>query len=87
MLDGVADSRRLDPFSGENRTMKSNLLYRGQESEYGYVWMELRRPLLAKDLDPGAKHSVMSGGEKSASRAAAAWPDPGHYLVAGPAAQ
>src|SRR5262245_34368028 len=40
VLDGVADSRRLDPFSGENRTMKSNLLYRGQESEYGYVWIE-----------------------------------------------
>jgi len=40
VLDGVADSRRLDPFSGENRTMKSNLLFRGQESEYGYVWME-----------------------------------------------
>ncbi|HEY2488520.1 MAG TPA: TIGR02680 family protein, partial [Streptosporangiaceae bacterium] len=44
VLDGVADSRRLDPFSGENRTMKSNLLYRGQESEYGYVWMEFTRP-------------------------------------------
>ena len=44
VLDGVADSRRLDPFSGENRTMKSNLLYRGQESEYGYVWMEFARP-------------------------------------------
>lgn len=43
ILDGVADSRRLDPFSGENRTMKSNLLYRGQESEYGYVWMEFAR--------------------------------------------
>jgi hypothetical protein len=43
VLDGVADSRRLDPFSGENRTMKSNLLYRGQESEYGYVWMEYCR--------------------------------------------
>jgi uncharacterized protein (TIGR02680 family) len=43
VLDGVADSRRLDPFSGENRTMKSNLLYRGAESEYGYVWMEFRR--------------------------------------------
>ena len=43
VLDGVADSRRLDPFSGENRTMKSNLLYRGQESEYGYVWMEFCR--------------------------------------------
>src|SRR5271170_7226474 len=43
VLDGVADSRRLDPFSGENRTMKSNLLYRGQESEYGYAWMEFAR--------------------------------------------
>jgi hypothetical protein len=47
VLDGVADSRRLDPFSGENRTMKSNLLYRGQESEYGYVWMEFARPARA----------------------------------------
>src|ERR1700693_2909432 len=43
VLDGVADSRRLDPFSGENRTMKSNLLYRGAESEYGYIWMEFCR--------------------------------------------
>ncbi|MEV1205169.1 TIGR02680 family protein, partial [Microbispora rosea] len=43
ILDGVADARRLDPFSGENRTMKSNLLYRGQEAEYGYVWMEFAR--------------------------------------------
>ncbi|MEV5414141.1 SbcC/MukB-like Walker B domain-containing protein [Thermopolyspora sp. NPDC052614] len=43
VLDGVADARRLDPFSGENRTMKSNLLYRGQEAEYGYVWMEFAR--------------------------------------------
>ncbi|MEW9534484.1 SbcC/MukB-like Walker B domain-containing protein [Microbispora sp. NPDC049125] len=40
ILDGVVDARRLDPFSGENRTMKSNLLYRGQESSYGFVWME-----------------------------------------------
>jgi hypothetical protein len=50
VLDGVADSRRLDPFSGENRTMKSNLLYRGQESEYGYVWMEFAR---STELDRG----------------------------------
>ena len=53
MLDGVADSRRLDPFSGENRTMKSNLLYRGQESEYGYVWMEFARP--GQRAEPGAE--------------------------------
>ncbi len=44
VLDGVADARRLDPFSGDNRTMKSNLLYRGQEAEYGYVWMEFAGP-------------------------------------------
>jgi hypothetical protein len=43
VLDGVADPRRLDPFSGENRTMKSNLLFRGQDSEYGYAWMEFAR--------------------------------------------
>jgi hypothetical protein len=51
VLDGVADSRRLDPFSGENRTMKSNLLYRGQESEYGYVWMEFARPADAAESE------------------------------------
>ena len=45
ILDGYTDARRLDPFSGQNRTMKSNLLYRGDESAYGYVWMEFaRRP-------------------------------------------
>ncbi|GAA3757194.1 SbcC/MukB-like Walker B domain-containing protein [Salinactinospora qingdaonensis] len=44
VLDGVMDARRLDPFSGENRTMKSNLLYRGQDAEYGYVWLEFARP-------------------------------------------
>jgi len=44
VLDGGLDARRLDPFSGENRTMKANLLYRGQDAEHGYVWMEFRRP-------------------------------------------
>lgn len=43
VLDGVLDARRLDPFSGEERTMKANLLYKGQESAYGYVWMEFAR--------------------------------------------
>src|ERR1700688_514265 len=52
VLDGVADSRRLDPFSGENRTMKSNLLFRGQESEYRYVGME----------------SALAGGDSAASQ-------------------
>ncbi|GAA3819695.1 hypothetical protein GCM10022226_45150 [Sphaerisporangium flaviroseum] len=56
VLDGVSDARRLDPFSGENRTMKSNLLYRGQEAEYGYVWMEFARdsdPQYAEPTEPG----------------------------------
>ena len=43
ILDGSLDARRLDPFSGENRTMKANLLYRGQDAEHGYVWMEFTR--------------------------------------------
>lgn len=41
VLDGRLDTRRLDPFSGENRTMKENLLWRGDESALGYAWMEL----------------------------------------------
>ena len=53
ILDGSLDARRLDPFSGENRTMKSNLLYRGQESEYGYVWMEFAR----RDPDAAAERA------------------------------
>ncbi|WP_436528827.1 TIGR02680 family protein [Actinoplanes sp. HUAS TT8] len=40
VLDGRIEPRRLNPFAGEDRTMKSNLLYRGQESSYAYVWME-----------------------------------------------
>src|ERR1700747_2668604 len=59
VLDGVADSRRLDPFSGENPPMKSNLLFRAQDSEYGYTWMEFARqkppdelPMPARGDDP-----------------------------------
>jgi uncharacterized protein (TIGR02680 family) len=40
VLDGRIEPRRLNPFAGEDRTMKSNLLYRGQETAYAYVWME-----------------------------------------------
>src|ERR1700728_558923 len=58
VLDGVADSRRLDPFSGENRTMKSNLLFRGQESEYGYVWMEFARTRDAQGASGTAEASA-----------------------------
>ncbi|MFH8473162.1 TIGR02680 family protein [Streptomyces sp. NPDC018000] len=42
VLDGRIDPKRLNPFAAEDRTMKSNLLYRGQESALGYVWLELR---------------------------------------------
>lgn len=41
VLDGRLDPRRLDPFSGENRTMKDNLLWgRDGEAGYGYAWLE-----------------------------------------------
>ncbi|MGU3433145.1 TIGR02680 family protein [Actinomycetes bacterium M1A6_2h] len=43
VLDGRIEPRRLNPFAGEERTMKSNLLYRGQESAHSYVWMEFAR--------------------------------------------
>jgi uncharacterized protein (TIGR02680 family) len=40
LLDGRIEPRRLNPFASEDRTMKSNLLYRGQEVCHAYVWME-----------------------------------------------
>jgi uncharacterized protein (TIGR02680 family) len=43
VLDGRIEPRRLNPFASEDRTMKSNLLYRGQESAYSYVWLEFSR--------------------------------------------
>ncbi|KAA0023630.1 TIGR02680 family protein [Antrihabitans cavernicola] len=43
VLDGRIEPRRLNPFAGEERTMKSNLLYRKQESAHSYVWMEFTR--------------------------------------------
>ncbi|WP_017570453.1 TIGR02680 family protein [Nocardiopsis halotolerans] len=56
ILDGYTDARRLDPFSGQNRTMKSNLLYRGQDAEYGYVWMEFARA--TTDTEDGDTETV-----------------------------
>ncbi len=44
VLDGRLDPRRLDPFSGENRTMKENLLWRGGDTGHGYAWVEFARP-------------------------------------------
>ncbi|MBT2446712.1 TIGR02680 family protein [Streptomyces sp. ISL-43] len=40
VLDGRIDPKRLNPFAAEDRTMKSNLLFRGQEGALGYVWIE-----------------------------------------------
>ncbi|TDU05349.1 uncharacterized protein (TIGR02680 family) [Streptomyces sp. 846.5] len=42
VLDGRIDPKRLNPFAAEDRTMKSNLLFRGQDNAVGYVWLELR---------------------------------------------
>jgi uncharacterized protein (TIGR02680 family) len=43
VLDGRIDPKRLNPFAAEDRTMKSNLLFRGGENAVGYAWLELRR--------------------------------------------
>jgi len=43
LLDGRIEPRRLNPFASEDRTMKSNLLYRGQDVAHGYVWMEFQK--------------------------------------------
>ncbi|MFF3253825.1 TIGR02680 family protein [Actinacidiphila glaucinigra] len=40
VLDGRIDPKRLNPFAAEDRTMKSNLLFRGQDNALGYVWIE-----------------------------------------------
>ncbi|THV41176.1 TIGR02680 family protein [Glycomyces buryatensis] len=43
LFDGRIDAARLNPFASRDRGMKSNLLYRGQEVNQGYVWMEFER--------------------------------------------
>ncbi|WP_239396058.1 TIGR02680 family protein [Frankia sp. CiP3] len=42
VLDGRIDPKRLNPFAAGDRTMKSNLLYRGADNAVGYVWLEFR---------------------------------------------
>jgi uncharacterized protein (TIGR02680 family) len=49
LLDGRIEPRRLNPFASEERTMKSNLLFRGQEVSHAYAWMEFCRPPSAVD--------------------------------------
>jgi uncharacterized protein (TIGR02680 family) len=43
VLDGRIDPKRLNPFAAEDRTMKSNLLYRGGDNAVGYAWLEFRQ--------------------------------------------
>ena len=69
VLDGGLDARRLDPFSGENRTMKANLLYRGQDAEHGYVWMEFGRP--AEPANPAGPQTPT--GARATSRRPSPW--------------
>jgi uncharacterized protein (TIGR02680 family) len=59
VLDGRLDPRRLDPFSGENRTMKENLLWRGTDAGHGYAWIEFAGP--AGDA-PGTRHVTVGVG-------------------------
>jgi hypothetical protein len=53
VLDGRIDPKRLNPFASEDRTMKSNLLFRGQDSAYGYVWLEFASPLTGEAVTVG----------------------------------
>jgi uncharacterized protein (TIGR02680 family) len=57
VLDGRIEPRRLNPFASEERTMKSNLLYRGQELSHAYTWMEFRRPGPDGDAGSGTQPS------------------------------
>ena len=83
VLDGGLDARRLDPFSGENRTMKANLLYRGQDAEHGYVWMEFGRP--AEPTEPADPGQTEEPGDKPGDRHPGHRPDRAQELGAGPA--
>src|ERR687888_1723893 len=57
VLDGRIEPRRLNPFASEDRTMRSNLLYRGQQASYGYVWMEFGSPAGAVTVGIGLQAS------------------------------
>lgn len=57
VLDGRIEPRRLNPFASEDRTMRSNLLYRGQQASYGYVWLEFSSPSGAVTVGIGMQAS------------------------------
>ncbi len=43
VLDGSIDARRLDPFSSQQRTMRSNLLFGEHKVGHGYCWLEFAK--------------------------------------------
>lgn len=53
VLDGRIDPKRLNPFAAEDRTMKSNLLFRGQEGALGYVWIEFTHRITGQAVTCG----------------------------------
>ncbi len=67
VLDGRLDPRRLDPFSGENRTMKANLLWRGGETGHGYAWLEFA---LATGTDAAGPDVTWNGATGAGAAAA-----------------
>ncbi|MFE7812968.1 TIGR02680 family protein [Streptomyces sp. NPDC057433] len=53
VMDGRIDPKRLNPFAAEDRTMKSNLLFRGQEGALGYVWIEFTHRITGQAVTCG----------------------------------
>ena len=75
VLDGRIDPKRLNPFAAEDRTMKSNLLYRGMDNAVGYVWLEFRH------RDTGKRSRSASGLHAQRHRDT---PVRWHFVAAGP---
>ncbi len=60
VLDGSIDARRLDPFSGQERTMRSNLLFGDRKAGHGYCWLEFGRGDERLTLGVGLRASAQS---------------------------
>ena len=67
VLDGRIDPKRLNPFAAEDRTMKSNLLFRGGENAVGYVWLELRHRDTGEAVTIGV-FSLITGDDRPMTR-------------------
>ena len=63
VLDGRIEPRRLNPFAGEDRTMKSNLLYRGPGSAHSATcgWSSPRRDGRPRGRDRRASGCARTG--------------------------